>query len=329
MQRNNILRSKRKAFIRTVSLLLCLIICAISAVGCDKTEKDKKDGIKIVCSVFPIYDWTRKIVGDTERVSVELLVANGADLHSYQASVSDIITLRECDLLICVGGESDGWIEAALESSGADTRVLRLLPLLEEKGLAHHAAEGSHDHGDLNEHALDEHVWLSPKLAPMLCEAIEKQISELDSGENSYSENLEQYKEKLFALDQAYEATIENSARKPLIFADRFPFRYLTEDYSIEYRAAFSSCSSDSEASFENIRDLAIFFDENSLGYLLTLEGSSDSIADAVISATKSKTATILRLNSMQSVTERDIEKGADYIEIMKNNLSLIELALG
>ncbi|MCR5214035.1 MAG: ZinT/AdcA family metal-binding protein, partial [Eubacterium sp.] len=160
-----------------------------------------------------------------------------------------------------------------------------------------------------HEEEMDEHVWLSLKNASLLCESIESELEEIDpENADTYKSNLDAYKEELAQLDKEYETAVSEGNQKTLLFGDRFPFRYLVDDYGLEYFAAFSGCSAESEASFETIVFLAGKVDELGLGAIMTIEGPNHEIAEAVKNATTSKDQEILTMDSLQSTTSKDIE---------------------
>ena len=303
-----------------------------SLCGCQRIAEN--NDIDIVCTVFPIYDWVMNIIGDTEGVEVTLLVKNGTDPHSYSPTPTDIAKIYSCDMLIYVGGESDAWLEDVLDGVVNEDMVeVRLLELLGDRAFLHEheddviCDDDCHEHHHEGENAYDEHVWLSIKNAVYLCERLLEELKPVLAAEAIIS-NAEDYISSLLSLDAEYERAVSESARKTLLFADRFPFRYLTEDYGIEYFAAFSGCAADVEASFETITRLAKKTDELSLGYVLILESSDHSLAQTVIESSKSKSAGILVMDSMQSVTETDMENGVSYISIMRENLAALKTAL-
>ena len=136
------------------------------------------------------------------------------------------------------------------------------------------------------------------------------------------------YVSSLKKLDEEYENTVKNAKNKTLLFGDRFPFRYLTDDYSIDYYAAFVGCSAETEASFETVSFLAKKIDELNLKYIITLEGSDKKLAKTIIENTKSKNQKIITMNSMQSIALKDIDSSTTYLGIMQNNLDVLKQAL-
>ena len=190
--------------------------------------------------------------------------------------------------------------------------------------------DGEHHHHDENETEYDEHVWLSLKNAVICTEAISHALQDKVDPENSitYAENAAEYMRKLFTLDREYEETIANASGDTLLFGDRFPFRYLTDDYDLNYYAAFAGCSAETEASFETVTFLSGKVDELNLGCILTIETSDGKIAETIRDNTSTGDQKILVLDSLQSVTMDDINNGVTYLSIMKDNLNVLSEAL-
>ena len=305
----------------------------------------------------------RQILGDeAKNADITLLLDKGVDLHSYQPNAEDIAKISECDLFLYVGGESDGWVKDALkEGKNPDRKVINLLEALgnntkEEEvveGMQAEEEEGSKDSestaasqaaesqaagestaasAESEEEECpeyDEHVWLSLRNAESICEVITEDLKSLDSAHAAvYEANLKKYTEQLESLDQQYTDTVKAAANKTLLFGDRFPFRYLVDDYGIKYYAAFVGCSAETEASFETVSFLAKKMDELGLKHVMTIEGPNKKIAETIIQNTKDKNQDILTLNSMQSTTEQDIESGETYLGIMQQNLEVLKKAL-
>lgn len=321
--------------------------------SCSKKTADGK--LNIVTTIFPEYDWVQNILGDKAgEANITLLLDNGVDLHSYNPSVQDMAKLSAADLFIYTGGESDGWVKDALKSvKNKDIKTISLLEVLgdrakeeesvegmQEEDHHHHEGEDHHDdehdhegedeHHHEDEHEYDEHVWLSLKNARILCQAITKVLCTIDEkNADSYKANFAAYSEKLSSLDKEYEETAKNAACKTLLFGDRFPFRYLTDDYGLSYYAAFAGCSAETEASFKTIAFLSAKTDELSLPAVCQIESGNGKIAETIIQNTKAKKAKVLTLDSMQSTTKADIANGTSYLSIMQKNLKVLKEALG
>ena len=297
--------------------------------GCSAPAGVKEDGkLKIVTTIWPVYQWTQAVLGDNPGgAEVTLLIDSGVDPHSFQPAVSDIMELYTCDLLIHTGGGSEQWVGEVLE--GEVDPDLVTLPLMETLGdslcTADHDHEG-HDHGhDHHDEEYDEHIWLSLKMAQTLCHEIAHGLGHVDP-ENAavYEANAETYMAELAALDKAYEEAAAASPHKTLLFADRFPFLYLTEDYGITHYEAFPGCSAETEASFETVMHLTEKVKALELPAILTIDGGDGSIARTVAESTGREDLKILELNSMQA----KLEEGDTYLSIMEENLNVLREAL-
>lgn len=318
---------------KIMTLLLAALLIAGLFTGCVAIPDDGNGKLSIVATIFPEYDWVINILGDKATdADLTLLLDSGVDLHSYQPTAIDIIKISRCDLFIYVGGESDEWVEDALkEATNKDMIVINLLDVLGDAALEEEIKEGMEEEHDHEEEATeyDEHVWLSLKNAAALVGAIADAIASLDSENNAlYQSNAAAYISKLTDLDARYAAAVDAAPQKTILFGDRFPFRYLTDDYGLDYYAAFVGCSAESEASFETIQFLAKKVDELRLSAVLTLEGSNQKIAETIVAATAAKDARILALDSMQSTTAKDVRSGSTYLSIMEKNLAVLTDAL-
>ena len=342
-----------------------VLVAALAFVACSAESSEKapaKKKISIVATIYPQYDWLKNVLGDRQdSVNLKLLIKNGTDLHSYKPSAQDIAAIASADMVVYVGGESDAWIEKALSATPKAGRVqVNLMQALgdrvkeeeivegmqaeEEHHHEHgeeaedhehehheHAEEHEHEHHEHAEEAEnDEHVWLSLKNAEILVMNLADAISKVDTANaTEYHMNAGLYIAKISALDAQYRATTDSTALKTILFGDRFPFRYLVDDYGIKYFAAFVGCSAESEASFETVAFLAGKMDSLALPAIFTIDGSNGKIARAILDASKkSKNAQVLTLNSMQSVTDAQMQSGTDYLSIMQSNLEVLKKAI-
>ena len=502
---------------KTLSLAAAAVLSMCMLPGCARSEQDNSGKISVVCTSFSEYDWTRNIVGDSGNIQLTYLLESGIDLHNYQPSTKDILTISDCDLFIYVGGESDGWVDDALKNAtNKNMKVIDLLEVLGDSVKAEEVVEGmqetEHDHGhdhskevstfeddevqdrslsdwagdwqsaypfaldgtlddafaamaeegemtadeyktyyqngyktditnidiegdhieftyedgkkvgsdykyvgyyiqnwstgtkaamyrfeaadkdsgapvyiEFNDHMIepaaaehfhirmsnesfdaivdpenswptffpadmtgeeicehmeghdheheeeaDEHVWLSLKNAEVLVNAISKSLQELDpDNKDTYAANSDAYVKKLAALDADYQAAVDAASNKTVLFGDRFPFRYLVDDYGLSYYAAFVGCSAETEASFETISFLAKKVDELGLPCVLTIEGAQHKIAETIVQNTAEKNQKVLTMDSMQSTTSEDVANGTTYLSVMEQNLSVLKEALG
>lgn len=308
---------------KKILIILFVILTTVNFSACGNNKPVQNEKIKVVATTFPIYDWTKEIIGENE-FDLTLLMDKGVDLHSFQPSAQDILKISACDVFIYVGGESDEWVDDALkQKNNKNMVVVNLMDILGDKVKEEEHIEGmEHYHEEKSEN--DEHIWLSLKNAQILCDAIENALEKANSADKSeLKKNLDAYKAKLAALDGKYQETIANSQRKILLFGDRFPFRYLTDDYGLKYYAAFAGCSAESEASFKTIKFLAEKVDELNLQCVMTIEGTNHKIAETIIANTANKNQKIMVINSMQGKID-----GENYLSIMENNLNVLKEAL-
>ena len=320
---------------KILALLLALWIPAAVLSGCaPQDDSAASNKLNIVTTIFPAYDWVREILGaETDRAEITMLLDSGVDLHSYQPTVDDIVKISDCDLFLYVGGESDGWVDDALKNApNKDRKVIRLLDVLGDSAKAEETVAGmqeeEHDHGEEAEY--DEHIWLSLKNAQVLVAAISEALQESDPArKDTYAANAAAYAEKLSALDGEYRAAVDSGKYKTLLFGDRFPFRYLADDYGLDYYAAFPGCSAETEASFETVSFLAGKMDALGLPCVLTIEGTQHKIAETIVQNTAQKNQQVLTMDSMQAVTANDAASGVSYLSIMEKNLSVLKKALG
>ena len=313
----------KKFFIFILSLILIVTVFS----SCQKPETTQEnDGITVVTTIFPVYDWTRNVAGDN--CNVIYLDESGTDMHSFEPTAKDILTLADADVLIHIGGVSDEWVAAAVES--ANNPELVTLSLMDVTGVLEEEIIDGMEHDDDDDHdtaEYDEHIWLSLRKAEAAVSAIAETLGKADNAnKDKYTANAESYNAKLASLDGKFSDCVNNAKQKTLLFADRFPFRYFTEDYSLEYFAAFPGCSAESEASFETMTFLIEKTKELSLPYILIIENSDSKMAQTIGNETG---AEILSLNSCQSVTKNDIDNGITYLSAMEKNLQIITEALG
>ena len=296
------------------------------------------DSISIVTTIFPVYDWTRAIAGEAvPSDNIVFLTSQGVDMHSYLPSTKDMAVILGADLVIYIGGESDSWLTEALAANpDPDRTELALLDVIGSRAVEEEIKEGmeqehGHDHAeDGDGPETDEHIWLSLRNAQLCCEAIADALEGLlpDRQEVIASE-LAAYEEQLRTLDQAYTDVLSDTERATLLFGDRFPFRYLTEDYGLDYYAAFSGCYADAEAGFSTVTFLAAKLDELSLPCVLVIDGSDRKLAQTIIDNSADQTRKILAMDSMQSVTEERVRAGLTYLGAMEDNLDVLGEALG
>ncbi len=333
--------------------MLAAFMAAGALAGCSsaagRNSKDNKK-MKIVTTIFPEYDWVMNVLGDkASEADVTMLLDKGVDLHSFKPSADDILKVSSADLFIYVGGESDKWVDGVLkEAVNKNMITINLMKTLGDSVKEEEVVEGmqedhdhehdehdeDHEHEEDHDHEhdeveYDEHVWLSLRNASAAVRNISDAIQKIDEkNAETYKKNTETYIGKLNALDADYKNAVEGASLKTILFGDRFPFRYMADDYGLKYYAAFAGCSAETEASFETIVFLSKKVDELKLPAVLTIEGKDHRIAKTIVDNTEKKDQKILTLDSMQSTTSEDVKGGTTYLKIMESNLSVLKEAL-
>lgn len=313
-------------------IFIAVIATIILTTGCGKTDyiPGKKDRLNITATIFPQYDFARQLAGD--KANVTMLLPPGSECHTYEPSPQDIIKIQNSDLFIYTGGESDNWIDEILRTlDTSNMKILRLMEICEtvdeESVEGMQSDEHNHENENVNSnHKLDEHIWTSPYNAVKICDAISNALCELDA-ENAqyYNENHAEYTALLFDLDDSFREILSSSKRNTLVFGDRFPFRYFTERYGIEYYAAFPGCAEETEASISTVTFLIDKIKQEQIPVVLYPELSNHRLADTIAEETGAKA---LMLHSCHNVTQEDFNNGITYIELMKNNAEVLREAL-
>ena len=296
----------------TAILLAVVLPCAAAAAP-----------LCIVATTFPAWDWARNIAPDADLV---LLQRPGADLHGYEPTAADLRTITQCDVFIHTGGESDAWVPAALALEGNPARrTVSLVAALGDAAKTERLEEGMVEAEADDAPAPDEHVWLSLRNAQTLVSMIADALAAADpANADAYHRNADAYNARLADFDARYAAEFAAAPRHTLLFADRFPFRYLADDYGLECIAAFPGCSSETAASFRTIAHLARKVDELGLTSIFTLEAPVGRLAETVRAATCTRDQRIFMLDSMQTLP-RDWQNRS-YIDTMgRNVLAILE----
>lgn len=322
--------SKKKFFI----LVLVALCCIVGIIALPKAAKKNKK-FSVVTTIFPIYDWAREVGAGNSNIEYTMLLNNGADLHSFQPSVKDIAKVSSADIFIYVGGESDEWVEDVLRTvKNKNLKAINLMDALESRILEEELVEGmqgeeEEEEGEEEEVEYDEHIWLSLKNASLCVEEISRAfISSDESNSSLYSSNASAYCSKLSDLEKQYSSACAGAKNKTLVFADRFPFRYLVQDYGLDYYAAFSGCSAETEASFQTVKFLVDKIDELDLDNIFVIESSDKKLAKTIIENSKRHDRNILVLDSMQSISKNDVEGGKTYLGLMQSNLDQLKKGL-
>ena len=310
--------------LKKVIVLFCITSILLFSGCTGKSDITEGEKLSVVCTSFPQYDWVRNIVGEVSDVEISLIIDNGTESHSYQATADDIIKIKNSDIFIFNGGKSDSSFDKIAEQNRHEGWIsINMMNSIPEKLLYEDIFESeSHNH---HESTYDEHIWLSLNNSIELCHIITDELSKADpENSNIYKTNCENYTTVLENLNLRYKELVSGSAKKEIILADRHPFKYLMNDYNLKCYAAFPGCSSDTEASFETVITLAKKIDELGITKIAVTENSNSSIAESVISASAAESIDIITMNSIQSVSQKDIDSGLTYISAMESNLEAL-----
>lgn len=309
----------RRILLLTAILFTAFVFSACSIPYYDENDENKEDKLKIVTTIFPQYDFARQI--GKEKISLKMLVTPGGESHSYEPTPQDIIAVRDCDIFICTGGESDIWSKVILNSIDApNLKIIKMMECVD--AVEEEISDGMTEKLPIEEEEeteYDEHVWTSPQNAKKISEAIVKAMILADKkNEDFFQSNYDEYSKKLDKLDKDYRNAVSKAENKTVIFGDRFPFRYLFDEYGLNYYAAFPGCSTDSDVSAKTMMFLIDKVKENKLSAVFYIEFSARKIADTISSETGAEP---LLFHSCHTVSGKDFENGITYIDLMKNNL--------
>ena len=312
---------------RIISVVIALILTTICMCSCGSKEKNGRSDrkISIVATIFPGYDFARNIAD--ENAEITMLLKPGTESHNYDPTPQDIIKIQDADLFIYVGGESDQWVDEILNSSSKKPKkVISMMDCVEK--LEEEIVEGmqAEEDPDSDEVEYDEHVWTSPKNAIIISKRISSELKELDSSNaEAYEKRTNQYSKRLSAIDDEIRKTTETSERKMIVFGDRFPFKYLADEYGLNYYAAFPGCSSETEPSAKTVAFLIDKVRDEKIPVVFSIEFSNGKIADTICESTGAKKLT---LNSCHNVTQKQFDDGVTYYDLMKENTEKLREAL-
>lgn len=314
--------------LKNIAVLVCSVVFAAIFLftffaGDISFNKDKTDKLSIVTTAFAQYDFARQIAGDNAELT--MLLSPGEESHTYEPTPNDIAEIRNCDLFVYGGGESEKWVDTILSSVESDVKAVKMMDVVELHEEEHEHSEDEHNH----EHETteyDEHVWTSPENAIIICDEICKALTEIDSeNADEYNANNDRYAEALKNLSEEIRETVSTSKNNSIAIADRFPMRYFCEEYNINYIAAFPGCSAQVEANPVSIANIKNYIRENAIDVVFKVDLSTGLVAETVSELTG---AEIMTLYSCHVISLEDYENGETYISLMERNLNSVKTAL-
>lgn len=328
---NDIPKKSKLASVKKALITVCCVFFAVIWLFCmfsgdTSFSSSKKDKPVIVATAFAQYDFARQIVG--ENAEVIMLLSPGEESHTYEPTPSDIVTIEQCDVFIYGGGESETWVDSILSSVDSDTEIVRMMDAVElyEEEISE-GMEHEHEKADHEEHEqYDEHVWTSPENAIVITEAISEAIIAADENNAElYRKNTESYVAELSKLDSLFKEMVSASSRDYIVVGDRFPLRYLCEEYGIDYYAAFPGCSAQVEANPTTIAFLIDKVREEEISTVFKVDLSTGLVAETISESTGAETKT---LYSCHVITVEDFQNGETYITLMNRNFEALSKAL-
>lgn len=305
-------------FLKKFTALFTSGLLILSLCSCNISETENNNGLKIITTNFPPYDFVRQI--SQGKIEPEMLLSGGQDSHSFEPTAQEMIKISEADIFICTGGESDAWVDEMLKSIETDVVVIRMMDYVEPL-----CGEHNHEDGEHHEHTheeYDEHVWTSPKNAIDIADAISAAMCNADPDNiTTYKNGFSSLLGELYALDEELAAAADGLTA-PLIFGDRFPFLYMAHDYGIEYYAAFSGCSSETEPSAAKMAELIEAAKEHNSSVIYHIEFSTEKVANTVAEAVGAETRLF---HSCHSISDEDLNNGETYVSLMRKNIEAMK----
>ncbi len=305
---------------KKILTILIMFILLIAVSGCNLSEDDNE--LTILATNFPCYDFARAITKDVPNTSVEMLLKPGTEAHDYEPTPKDIAKISKSDIFIYVGGESDEWVKDLLKSIDTKkVKVVKLMDLADKR-----FEEDPQTKAKSKDLEYDEHVWTGPRNDIKILNGLNEIISEEDPYNSSlYKINTDNYISELREIDSEMWRIGDNLSRNILVFGDRFPFKYLVNEYNFNYYAAFPGCSSETEASSKTISNLIKIVKENNVPVIIRVDYSNGKIAKTIADETGAK---VLTMYSGHNITEEEFNSGKTMIDIMKGNIAVIKEAL-
>lgn len=309
---------------RIMSVLLAFILVFLSLCGCASYERDT-DKLSIVCSIFVPYDFAKHIAGD--RAEVTMLLPPGVESHSYEPTPADIVKIENADLFIYVSEHTETWVTQISDSIRGDN--VKTVDIADALGIELHGHD--HDHNDEHdddhdEHETDEHIWTNLETAADMVYAVSAELEAAD-GENAdyYRTNARSYAEEILSLRDEFNALISNSSRKEIVSGSRFAMKNFTNEFGIEFTAAFDSCVDNTEPSAGVMAKIIDKINAENIPVIFYEELTEPKIARAVMLETGAK---MLLLHSCHNISMSEFKSDESYVSLMKRNYINLREAL-
>jgi len=306
-------------YIVVIAMLVCLI-------GCVPSQSIKQEGrLSIVTTVFPAYDFAAQICGGVD-ADIKMLLPLGSESHTYEPTPQDIMTIQNCDLLICVGGESEAWLDTILAALDTPVRIFRMLDCVSVEASEEERSHDDHDNHTHGDHDHDEHIWTSPLNAAAIVTAIGGELCGVAPANAAiFSANAAEYAYDIMELDSEFRELFDTVQNKTLVFGDRFPFKHFADEYGLTCYAAYPGCAGESEPGAAAIAFLIDTVIAENIGTVYYIEFSNHLVADGIAEASGADTAL---LHSCHNVSAQDMQSGITYISLMRRNLDTLRATM-
>ncbi len=309
---------------KLLSFFLLTVILLSTVSGC-RFEKSEDNGkMTVVTTIFAPYDFLRQIVGD--KMNVVMLLPPGVESHSYEPTPSDIIEIENADLFFYVSEHTETWvtqITSSLKNKKVETVCIADGIGIEVHG-HNHTEHNTHDH--TNECTTDEHIWTNLEYASEMVTFLGEKIAEKDeANKDFYLENAKEYKNEILELKAEFEEMISSSKRDEIVSGSRFAMKNFTNEFGLHFTAAFDSCVDNTEPSAAVMAKITDKIRDEKIPVIFYEELTEPKIARAVSLETGAK---MLLLHSCHNVSAKELECGATYISLMKQNYTNLKEAL-
>lgn len=305
-----------------VLLLSAAILTACSSKS--ESGEDSQDGIKVMTTFYPMYNFTEQVVGDEG--TVELLIPSGTDAHDFEPSAKDIAKISDSDVFVYNSTEFETWADDILANVDQEkVKVIEASQNIELMEGDAHDHEDDEDHADHDHsHDVDPHVWLDPVLAQKEVEEIrDGLIEKYPDKKEAFEKNAAAYIEKLQELDTEYKEAFANAENKTFV-TQHAAFGYLANQYGLT-QESISGISPDQEPSPSRLAQLKEFIDEHHVSIIYFEATASSKVAETLAKETGVELSV---LQTLESLTEDEQKAGKDYISVMQENLEALKKSI-
>lgn len=320
-----------KKIVFTLILLIIIILVILLMLNKNKTEIDTEK-IQVVVSNFASYDFFRAIIGETKEVELKFLLGPGKQMHSYDPTAQDLITIQNADLFVYVGEEAEQWSTKVIEALNTDkTKIICIsnyVNKLKEEKIEGAEDDHNHDHNEHEEGAFNEHVWTSCTNAIKIVEELEKVMEEIDANnKDTYKRNSENYIQEIKNIKDDIQKIVDLRRRDRLVFGDKMPMQYFIEEFGLEVSSAFNGCSTETDPSSSTIAYLVKKIKEEQIPVVLYCELNDGKVAK-IIANEAGENVIPLQIQTLHNISEEDFKNGETWVSLMRRNLKVLEKAL-